>query len=205
MSRRNRNSRRGKKQTIEARALAAVQTPVQPGTAGTVGGFDGRAIAADVGAEALRVVETLRPPRPFGKPRVYQLDGGYTVTIEGDADALEQEFSVSAENDQLRVFTADAAIERRIARQSGSDQVRLDPIRSDQVRSAPQRSQSAIPPPGIGGPVHVPGVAYDGTGPRPRSDFQEELLRDAGMDANALAAMVGGSPQLLANDVEEPQ
>lgn len=201
MSRRNRNSRRGKKQTIEARALAAVQTPVQPGAAGTVGGFDGRAIA-DVGAEALRVVETLRPPRPFGKPRVYQLDGGYTVTIEGDADALEQEFSVSAENDQLRVFTADAAIERRIAKQSG--QIPIGELTHSSI-SAPPRSQSAIPPPGVGGPVHVPGLAYDGTGPRPRRDLQEELLKDAGMDANALAAMVGGSAQLLANDVEEPQ
>jgi hypothetical protein len=34
--------------------------------------------------------------------------------------------------------------------------------------------------------------------------MQERLLADAGMDPNALAAMVGVDPSQLANDVEEP-
>jgi hypothetical protein len=108
LSRKNRSQRRA-----AAAAFAAVQTPV-PGRNGTA------VLLAEDDSLPPTYIPEVRPPRPFGKPRVYQLDGGYTVTIEGDADALEQEFSVSAENDQLHVFTADAAIERRIAKQSRS-------------------------------------------------------------------------------------
>jgi len=198
MSRRNRNERRTRRQALDARAAAAVQTPAHEVSAEQIEGL--RQLAE------LVPVDPPRPPRPFGEPRVFRLDGGYKVTIEGDADAVEQEFSVSAENDQLHVFTADAAIDRRIAKQQGSTAgwENRGHFMTSQGSYAPQRSLSPAAPPGVGDPVRVPGVPYDGTGPRPRNaDMQEKLLADVGMSADALVESLGINPQQLRAVEEE--
>lgn len=118
------------------------------------------------------------PPRKFGEPRVYRLDGGFKATIEGDADSIEQDFSVSAENDSLQIFTGDAAIRRRMHKQGGAT---IFP----EYQAPPARSLSAAAPAGVGDPVRFPGRAYDGTTPPPR-DYQEQVLADVGMDMQSL-------------------
>jgi hypothetical protein len=128
------------------------------------------------------------PPRKFGEPRVYRLDGGFKVTIEGDADSIEQDFVVSAENDSLVISTGDAAIRRRMQKQgSASFAPSFEaPNRADPL--APLRSTR----PNLTAPVLDPSdPAY--TGPREvRNDnFQEEILGDTGTSMGKLAEGFG--------------
>jgi hypothetical protein len=130
-------------------------------------------------------------PRRFGEPRVYRLDGGFKVTIEGDADALEGDFTLSSENDSILIFTSDAAIQRRIARQTACERQPTGTPNLDRfVQTSGPRSLSAAPPAGVGDPVAHPDRPYDGIGPRPR-DFQEQVLADTGMDMGELGASMG--------------
>jgi hypothetical protein len=130
-------------------------------------------------------------PRRFGKPRTYHLDGGFKVTITGEGDALEGDFAVSSEQDSLLIFTGDAAIQRRIARQHGSlDPLPLTPHLDRFVQTSGPRSLSASAPAGVGDPVAHPDRPYDGIGQRPR-DLQEQELAGVGMNMDEIGASLG--------------
>jgi len=140
-------------------------------------------------------------PRKFGEARVYRLDGGFKVTIEGDAAALEADFAVSSEQDTLFIFTADAAVQRRVSRQSPQPAVFGSSNTIDVQTPVPRGlratgSLSLAAPAGVGDPVPVPGIQYDGTTPTPswrRSapDAQDAALADVGVDMEQMAAAVG--------------
>lgn len=128
-------------------------------------------------------------PRKFGEARVFRLDCGLKITIEADADTLEQEVFLRCDSDELEVLTGDSAVQRRILKQRGAEELPRRFIAPAEVHAPAQRSLSPDAPKGVGGPVPDPSRPYDGIGPPPR-DYQEKVLAEVGIDIKGLAAAV---------------
>jgi len=117
MSRRNRRQREERRQQqLAAQQPGAVQTPAPP--AATVSPEQQEELG-QLAEWAAEEAEAPKPPRKFGKARVFNLDCGITVTVKGDEETLESEVWPVFEGNELHIYTGDAAIERRIAKQQG--------------------------------------------------------------------------------------
>lgn len=209
-----RNRHRQQNRVIQQQKTQAAQLQPQSVPVATVAQHTQEAY--DLGrAEAMRELAETSPAPPqfapvsarrFGEPRIFRLDCGLKVTVEGDEETLEQEVFLRCDSDKLEVLTGDAALQRRIAKQQGAP---VFAIQTSAVQTpAPQRSLSPAAPPGVGDPVRRPDLPYDGIGPRPKQhDFQDRVLAEVGIDlrqlAGAASPMAAAAIAQLASEADE--
>src|SRR5882672_6519705 len=202
-NRRQREARRREQELLAAQQtpaaeVAEVQTPApQPGLAPM--GVDISALRrvaerelmpdepvqgkckAAVDSFTLAPIDTPKPPRKFGKARVFNLDCGITVTVKGDEETLESEVWPVFEGNELHIYTGDAAIERRIAKQQGIAMPVPAAAAAVSPSPAPEISAEAMAVPGRDG--------YNGIGPRPKLDPEQDAFNQLGLAGISVDAM----------------
>jgi len=136
----------------------------------------------------VRDVEPARPPRKFAKA-TFNLDCGVKVTIAGDGDTLETDVWPVFEGNELHIYTGDAALERRMARQQGVSVPAVTSGHTSQISES--RSQSVAD--------HVDdnerirrAIEREGLDP------QDEAMKSLGIDFSTMAESIPGVARLKA-------